>query len=60
MERSFNSDKVPRPREVMLPHRSDGVGYALRRAYPAASSNDNGFAALLQTLNSLRVNGRSG
>lgn len=54
MERPFNPDKVPRPHEVMLPNRSDGVGYALRRAYPAASSNENGFADLLRTLNSVR------
>lgn len=60
MERSFNLDKAPRPQEVMLPHRSDGIAYALRRAYPAAASNCNEFDALLSQLNAVRVNGRCG
>ena len=60
MERYRNIDKAPRPHEVMLPHRSDGVGYALRRAYPAVSSNGNGFVDLLCTLDSVRVSDQSG
>ena len=60
MERYRNIDKAPRPHEVMLPHRSDGVGYALRRAYPVVSSKGNGFVDLLCTLDSVRVSCRSG
>ena len=60
MERYTNLDKLPHALEVMLPHRSDGIGYALRRAYPAAPGNSCEFSDLLGALNAMLVSGRSG
>lgn len=58
MQRYRIIDRVPRPIEVTLPQRSDGVGYALRRAFPAASNNNGRFTDLLCALDSMRFNGR--